>query len=120
MNPYFAVAGALAFLVGLIHSLLGEIMIFRKTIGSPASVALERRYRGILRATWHAVPVFGWGFGAILLWFPSYSSRVDVAFVEDTMALSFLAASLLTLYFTKGRHPGWIALLVIAVLVWLG
>lgn len=126
MNLYFAVAGCLALVVGIVHSILGEMLIFRQmrkgtlvpTDGSP--VLKERQVR-ILWASWHLVTVFGWGFGAILLWlaFPSTQYTVQ-AFVENAILFSMLAASLIVLVGTKGRHPGWLGLLGIAISLWVG
>lgn len=73
-----------------------------------------------MRATWHLVSLFGWGFAAILLnlsWPASPDNHL--AFIEVAMILIFLTSSLYWLIGTKGKHPAWIILLIIAVLVWL-
>jgi len=126
MNSYFVVAGCLAFVLGLIHSVLGEVLIFRHmrkgsfvpTDGSPV---LRERHVRILWATWHVVAVFAWGFGAILLRLSYPSSQYIVqAFVVNAIMLSMLTASLIVLVGTKGKHPGWLVLLVIAIFLWIG
>lgn len=126
MNTYFVVAGCLAFVVGLVHSVLGEILIFRQmrksgfvpTEGSPI---LRERHVRILWSSWHLVTVFGWAFGAILLRlsFPS-SQYIVQAFVEDAIMFSMLTASLIVFVGTKGKHPGWLGLLGVAVFLWIG
>ena len=126
MNTYFAVAAGLAFLVGVVHSVLGELLIFRRLrggslISSTGSPILRERHVRILRATWHVVTVFAWGFGAILLRLSFSSSQYTVqAFVESAILFSMLTASLIVLIGTKGKHPGWLVLLVIAILSWMG
>ena len=55
-------AGLLAFATGLVHSLLGERLIFRRLREHGASVTESRRL-GILWATWHLASVFGWALG---------------------------------------------------------
>ena len=119
-------AGVLAFVVGAIHSVLGEVLIFRRmrkggvvpTFGAP--LLLERHVR-ILWASWHMVTVFGWAFGAVLLRFAFPAEDYPIqAFVENAIIFATLASSLLVLISTKGRHPGWLGLLGIAVLTWLG
>lgn len=115
-------AGVLAILVGLVHSVLGEILIFNRmrnkgvipTVGAPL---LRERHVRILWASWHIVTVFGCAIGAILLRlaFP-FSENVLQIFVENTIAISMLVSSLLVLVGTKGMHPGWLALLGVAVL----
>ncbi|MEO8224265.1 MAG: hypothetical protein ABI661_05625 [Gammaproteobacteria bacterium] len=126
MNRYYAAAGIIAILVGLIHSVLGERLIFvrmRKaglvpTVGSPR---LEERHVRILWASWHVLTVLGWGIGAILVWLslPS-SSAVPREFLVQAIVAAMLGGSLLVAVGTKGRHPGWIGLLAVAVLAALG
>jgi hypothetical protein len=122
MQNYMFAAGVLAILVGLVHSVLGEILIFNRmrnkgvipTVGAPL---LRERHVRILWASWHIVTVFGCAIGAILLRlaFP-FSENVLQIFVENTIAISMLVSSLLVLVGTKGMHPGWLALLGVAVL----
>ena len=126
METYMFVAGSLALVVGIIHSVLGEVLIFSRmrngglvpTVGAPL---LRERHVRILWASWHIVTVFGWALGVILLRFsfPSAEYTVQV-FVENTIVFSMLASSLLVLVGTKGMHPGWLGLLGVAVLTWLG
>ncbi len=126
MNSYFIVSACLAFILGLIHSILGEVLIFRhmrKGLIIPTdggSILKERNVR-ILWASWHIVTIFGWGFGAILLRlsFPSSQYAFQTT-VEAAILFSMLAASLIVLIGTKGRHPGWFVLLGIAIFLWLG
>lgn len=125
MNSYFVVAGGLALVLGLIHSVLGEVLIFRRLhesdlTSSTGSPILRERHVRTLRATWHLVTLLGWGFGAILLrlsW-PA-SSSAHLAFIEGAMTLMFLAAFIFWLFGTRGKHPAWVVLLIIATLVWL-
>ena len=116
MNWYLAAAGVLSLALGVVHSVLGEVMIFRRR-GSE----IAKRYRGIIRATWHVASVFGWGVGAILLRLAqSSSAATHQSFLESSIAVVMLASGLITLYGTRARHPGWVVFLGIAVLVWLG
>ena len=136
MNANFAAAGGLTLLLGLAHSVLGELLLFRRwtndclpplapfslievrKMGLAGSTDLARR---TLRFTWHLPAVLGWAFGAILLRLSSPSSPgTDLAFVERAAALSFGACSLVVLFCTRGQHPGWVAFLAIAILIWLG
>jgi hypothetical protein len=123
MNQYFIVAGGLAFSLGLVHSLLGELLIFRrlpKDVLPPLAGSTDLTWR-TLRMTWHIPTVFAWGFGAILLQisFPS-SPNNHLVFVENVMVLSFFACSLIAVFITKGKHPGWIVMLSITILLYLG
>jgi hypothetical protein len=125
MQSAYLAAGIVAILTGIAHSVIGEYLIFRPlrdgglVPSKPAPPLAERRIR-ILWASWHIVSVFGWAFAAILLRL-AVTPQADVtAFVLDAIVGANLAGSALVLVGTRGRHPGWIALLVIAALVAYG
>ncbi|MEJ2793228.1 hypothetical protein WAE56_07405 [Iodobacter sp. LRB] len=107
----------------MIHSLMGEMLIFRHVrhggfVPSEGAPPLRKRHIRILWATWHLASVFGWAFSGILLslamGYPASSSLI----LSAVMAANF-GSALLVFVGTKGRHPGWIALLAVAVLAWL-
>lgn len=117
-------AGGLA-LVGVVHSVLGEFMVFRTlrkrglvpTGGQP--VLREHQVR-ILWGTWHLATVLGWALSALLWHLGTVPADPALgAWVADVAGAAMLASGVLVLYATKGRHPGWIAFLVVAALVWL-
>ncbi len=127
MNTYFIAAAALAFVVGLAHSVLGEIMIFRRmrkpgrVIPTDGGAILLGSNVRILWASWHVLTAFGWGMAAILVWMSrTASDSIDHAVIAHAIEISMLIGSVLVLVATKGRHPGWVGLLGVAVLVWLG
>ncbi len=126
MNWYFASAGALAFAVGLIHSALGEMLIFRRMrshgfIPTEGGRLLGERHVRILWASWHVLTVLGWCIAAILYWLSLPSSHArDYSFIELAVGFAMLVGSALVLIGTKARHPGWAGLLGVAILVWLG
>jgi hypothetical protein len=124
MNAPLLLAGFVAVALSLVHSLLGEKLIFRRVcLGeskSPEAPApLSRRHRDALRTTWHVASVLGFGFAAILFWLAlpeATPSRADgIAYV---VSFTFLTAAVFWIAGTRGEHPGWIAMLLIAVLVW--
>ena len=126
MNRYFVVAAALVLVVGLVHSVLGEMLIFRRQrqgglVPTNGGKVLGDGHVRILWATWHVVTVFAWCFAAVLihLSFPSASAPSN-GFVVQAIALAMLAGSALVFIGTQARHPGWVGLLGVAVLVWLG
>ena len=126
MNPYFVAAASTAFVVGLVHSVLGEILIFRRLrlrglVPTKGGNVLHERHVRIIWATWHIVTVFGWCLGAVLLRLslPAGSSGSAV-FIEQAIVLAALAASALVLFGTRAKHPGWIGLLVMALCTWAG
>ncbi|MEQ1613558.1 MAG: hypothetical protein ABL904_12455 [Hyphomicrobiaceae bacterium] len=126
MNCFFTAAAILAFLVGLFHSVLGEVMIFASfrqggLIPSNGGGLLRESNVRILWASWHLLTVLGWGMAVILLALamPGLQSPAQ-AIIVPAIALSMLLGSALVAIGTKARHPGWIGLLGVAVLVWLG
>jgi drug/metabolite transporter (DMT)-like permease len=123
VNSLYLVAGVLAVVTGIVHSLLGERLIFQPlraggivpTLHAPP---LRKRHVRILWATWHLASVFGWAFAGVLirLAFPPVPLA---AVVEAAIVSAYLGGALLVLWATRGRHPGWIALLAVALLAWL-
>lgn len=126
MNIYLATAAVLAFLVGLVHSVLGERLIFGRLrqgrlVPTNGGSLLQERHVRILWASWHVLTVFGWCIAAVLLWLSLPSSNPSSAlFIEQAIVFSMLAGSALVLLGTRARHPGWVGLLAVAAFVWLG
>lgn len=126
MNAYVIAASCLLFIVGLVHSTLGEIRIFRKMrhqgrlVPTEGGANVSERQVRILWATWHISTVFAWSL-CIILWRLSFSSS-DLAtrkFIINTTALAMFVSSLFVLVGTKGKHPGWLGLLGVAILLWI-
>ena len=122
IDVYLFTAGLLAIVVGLIHSILGERLIFSRmrrhglvpTYGKPV---LKQRHVRILWASWHIVTIFGWGFAATLLKLAgSDGAGLSNQFIMINVIVCMLIASGLVLFATKGRHPGWVGLLMVAAL----
>ncbi|USB33452.1 hypothetical protein [Paenibacillus sp. YPG26] len=126
MNGYLLSASILAFVVGLVHTVLGEVLIFRKlrqgkTIPTNGGSLLSESNVRILWASWHALTAFGWAMAYILFWLSRQSvSDGQYTVLEHTIAASMLVCAVLVLIGTKGKHPGWLGLSIVSVLVWIG
>ena len=126
MQTYMFAAGIVAIITGVIHSTLGEILIFRhlrkhNVVPTLPAPPLKERNVRIIWASWHLVTVFGWAFGVVLLLLSSPSNDLAAqTLVLNASIISFAVGSFIVLIATKGRHPGWIAMLIVAFLVWLG
>lgn len=126
MNTYFLAAGLLTFLIGLVHSVLGEWMIFRRMrqggfIPTEGGSVLREPHVRILWATWHVVSLLGFGLAALLVWLAQPAqAQLAQTFIAPTLVASLAASSTLVLIGTKGKHPGWIGLLAAAGLVAAG
>ena len=126
MNKYIAAAGTLAFFVGLVHSILGEKLIFRRMrtgsiIPTNGGKVIGEGHVRIIWASWHIVTLFGWLIAAALIWLARSPERLqNNGVVLSAIASTMLVSALLVLIATKARHPGWAGLLGVAALVWLG
>lgn len=113
-------------MVGLVHSLLGERLVFRRLrssgiVPTQGGTALREPHVRIRWATWHLVTVLGWLVAAILAWLsrPSAAALAQ-SFLPQAIAVALVACAALVLVATKGRHPGWVGLLAAAVLTGVG
>lgn len=126
MNAYLAAAGALTLCIGLGHSVLGEVLIFRRLRSGSifrmnGGNVLGQGHVRILWATWHVVTVLGCLIGSGLVWLSLQPMQASVsATVLPAIAAAMLISSTLVLLATRGRHPGWVGLLAVAALAVLG
>ena len=125
MNYLLAAAGALTVVVGLVHSILGETMIFRRMrTGSVAPThggkLIGEGHVRIIWASWHIVTLFGWLMAAILFRAAASAEHAQsYGVVLSGIALTMFVGGLLVLIATKARHPGWAGLFGVSVLIWL-
>ncbi|WP_040497388.1 hypothetical protein [Fulvivirga imtechensis] len=126
MNAYILTSACLLFLLGLAHSIFGEILIFKNLratgsiIPSMFNEHLKERHTRIIWATWHLVTVLGWCMGVVLIRIAYLASSQLLTFIVNSISLATLVGSLLVLIGTKGKHPGWVVLLIISILLWVG
>ena len=129
MNIYFLIAGILCFLLGIVHSILGEYLIFnskRSTgnlVPTKVNTELKERHLRIIWATWHLSSFFGWCIGAFLIKISLEQNMLDSEFIDfmiNSTIIAMIASCLLVLIGTKGKHPGWIVLLVIGIILQIG
>ncbi|WP_079201227.1 hypothetical protein [Pseudomonas sp. CC6-YY-74] len=124
MQTPYLVAAILSAVTGLVHSAFGEILIFRHlrngslvpALGAPP---LRERHVRIIWATWHLATLFGWAFAGLLLQL-ALGHTMSASLVAGAIVFANLGGAVLVLVGTKGRHPGWIALSIVAALTWLG
>ena len=126
MNMYFVAAAILTFVVGLVHSILGERLIFRRMrsagfIPTNGGQVLREPHVRILWASCHLVTVMGWCIAAGLFWLALPSSiHLVQSVAPKAVAATMLASSFLVLIGTKGKHLGWVGLLGVAILTAFG
>ena len=128
MNVYLITSGILCFILGVLHSILGELLIFvrkRKTnklMSTLVSNSLKERHLRIIWATWHLASIFGFCIGTLLIKIALDQNLVStelLKFITISISVSMLCSSILVFTGTKGKHPGWIILLGIGILTFL-
>ncbi len=122
MNPSFIAAAALAFATGLAHSIIGEWLIFQRLrrggwIPTFGGELLRQRHVRILWASWHLVTIMGWGLAALLLALASAPPTPLAMHLARVIAVVTLMGGAIVLLGTRGRHPGWVAMALVGVLV---
>jgi len=118
-ESWLLVGGLVAVVVALVHSVLGEVLIFGRmrkgtvvpTMGQPI---LRERHVRILWATWHIVSVFGLAIAGVLVFMSIYPAIDLQGLFLRSVAISMGVSSAFVLFATKGMHPGWAGLLVVA------
>jgi branched-subunit amino acid ABC-type transport system permease component len=126
MNAYLTAAAGLAVLVGLAHSVLGERLVFSRmrqgqVVPTNGGTVLRQPHVRILWASWHALTVLGWAIAGALLLLAAEPVRTGLhTSLLNVVALAMFSSAVLVLYGTKARHPGWLGLLAVATLTWLG
>lgn len=127
MNQNFYIAAAaLLVLIGLIHTVLGEILIFRRlrtrgVVPTNGGDILKERNVRILWATWHLVTVLGFLVAVVIVQLVQIPVEASTrGFLVVSLIGAMLASSLLVLVGTRGRHPGWVGLLAVGLLVGAG
>lgn len=126
MNGYFVAAAATISLVAIVHSVLGESLIFSRlrrgnlVPGNGGSVLGQQHVR-ILWSSWHMLSVFGLCMAAVLLKsaFPAGDASL-AGFIAQACAFATLIGSASVFFGTRARHPGWVGLLAASFLTWLG
>ncbi|MFK7915173.1 MAG: hypothetical protein AB8B93_14765 [Pseudomonadales bacterium] len=111
------IAAGLLTATALIHSALGERLIFSRL--ARIAPALTSRQRGILRASWHVVSVCGLAFALQLLLLAGSVLGAQY-WIALTIAAALLGSALLVLVCTRARHPGWVALALAGLLAFFG
>lgn len=128
MNIYYLIAGILCFALGIVHSMLGEYLVFKDSreqgrwIPTKPSSQLKERHLRILWATWHMASLFGWCLGLIIIKIALAGNDNPelVNFMVQSMTVTMFLSSILVFVGTKASHPGWIVLLTIGILLILG
>jgi len=110
------IGSALAFLIGFIHSFMGEKYILIRLLRKddlPRLFGSDWFTKRVMRFAWHLTTIAWWGFAGILYVYASASSNTEreVLFI---IGLVFLISGLLSAGFSKGKHLSWLVFWTIA------
>ncbi len=107
-------AAILMFLLGLAHSILGEryilVRLFRRD-NLPNLFGGTQFTQQTLRFAWHITTIAWWGF-AIIVWQVA-AGQSGPASTLKIIGYTSIAAGLLPLILTRGRHLSWLVLFAI-------
>jgi hypothetical protein len=130
MNAYFVFAALIAFILGIVHSYMGEKYLVSPILRSEHLISALTGSVGLkkvaLRVCWHFATIAMWGTAATLVFLSSSPLSRTSLVVARIVSLTFAAYTILV-FLTPGlrlihlrRHLAWAAFLAIAVLSWLG
>ncbi len=126
MNLFFIAAAVALTLVGAVHSVFGERLIFRRMRTAPGiptnggSVLREPHVR-IMWVSWHLVSILGACPAIALVWLALPENQaLLVSPLSVSIFISVVASGLLVFVGTKGKHLGWAGLLCVALLMGAG
>ncbi len=108
------IAGVLAILIAVIHSVLGETKIFARARIEPEPARL------LIRLVWHIGSIFWAGAGVLLLAAPYMESDIARHWIVYVCAVMFGAAAMGNAWSSRGRHFGWMMLAGVVVFALLG
>ncbi len=71
------IAGCISILMGIVHSILGEVLIFKNwRSGTIVPVVktpeIKARHARIIWASWHVLTLFGCAIGIVLIWISNH------------------------------------------------
>ncbi len=120
MNTPLAFAGFLTILLGVVHSLGGELEVLPKLEGmrdQRGQPYVSGWSRQVLRGTWHTLSFFGFGLGLVLfvMAFPGLNQQITVT---QAISLSTLLVGGYWAVITRFWHPAWVVFVLVSILCW--
>ncbi|MFL6248420.1 MAG: hypothetical protein ACJ74H_20525 [Thermoanaerobaculia bacterium] len=116
------IAAVAAVLMGIVHSTLGERLVFPRLFASQDLPRLRGSLeftRSILRWAWHLLSLAWWGF-AYLLFAVGAGHTPDAVTLARIIAVVFGVSGLIAFVTTRGRHIAWPLFALVALASWFG
>ncbi len=116
------IAAILAFLIGLSHSLLGELFFLKRLFKRemPYHLGGELFVNRTTRIAWHLTTIAWWNAAAILIVLSFQPPTETVFIVARIISNIFLLSGIVSLIGSRGRHLSWIVFFLISGITWLG
>jgi len=117
MDIALYIAAFLIFLIGIIHSYLGELYILTRLFrhdNLPKLFGGTEFTKRTLRFAWHITTIAWWGLAVILIFLaqPNISKNT----IGLVIGITFLVHFAIALIASKGKHMSWIVFLAVGVL----
>ncbi|WP_323762372.1 hypothetical protein [Maricaulis sp.] len=115
------VAASLTVLVGLFHSIAGEVRLIRPLLAMPDLPTLGHGpwyARALIRTAWHITTLTWWGIAAMLVVIHR-APLPDHAPLLWIISAVFTVSGVAALILSRAKHPAWLAFLPIAGLTGL-
>ncbi len=109
-------AAILCFLIGIVHSSLGERFILTRLFrGDKVPYLFGSSFftKETLRFAWHITTIVWWGFGFILWKIAAEPENLAQVILHTVSAVFFLSGGI-AFGFTRGKHLSWIVFWSIA------
>lgn len=108
------VAGGLAIAVAIGHGLTAELYVFRKSVVQPEAM------RTLIRLIWQASTVEWIVIGVVLILTPHLMTGTARLVIAIAAMIVYGYVAVANFIATRGRHPGWIAMLIVVGLCYAG
>jgi len=117
LSTSLLLAAVLTFLVGAVHSWLGERKLIGPLLAPEGRQGLLARSwaRRVLRFAWHLTTVAWWGSAATFAALARGPLGAQGRLTLEVASVTFLVTGVIVLVSSRGRHLAWPAFLIIAV-----
>jgi hypothetical protein len=110
-------AALLTFIIGAVHSWLGERRLIRPLLAPEQRHGLLAKSafaRGVLRFAWHVTTIAWWGIGLIIAALAFSPIGGQGRLILGIVAATFFVTGGVTLVTSRGRHLAWPVFFAIA------
>lgn len=117
MSQHLAIAAGLLIFMGLVHSILGELLIVSPLLKQslPTLLGTDRHTKRTIRAGWHLTSIGWWAAAGVLVTVGAKTPEMNVTTV---IAAAFFLSAVVTFVVTRGVVLSWAVFLAVGLLCW--